>query len=67
MVDELPDAFLAAIVVERIGRLLGVDQIVLGVVVGHLAHAADDLAGDGIEARETAWLEFMVALSVAPA
>src|SRR5262245_2152038 len=41
LVDELADAFLAAVVVEAVGRLLGANEIIFSVVVGHFADPPD--------------------------
>src|SRR5256885_11319473 len=45
VVEELAHAFLAAFVVEAVGGFLGTHQVVLGVVVAHVAHAADGVLG----------------------
>ena len=40
VVDELPDAFLAAFIVLAVGRFLRADEDVFGVVISHLANPA---------------------------
>src|SRR3954469_14663777 len=45
VVDELAYAFLAAFIVEAVGGLLGADQIILGILIGHLADPADCILG----------------------
>ncbi|ENN89743.1 hypothetical protein RHSP_36785 [Rhizobium freirei PRF 81] len=45
VVDELLDTFLASLVVMAVGRFLGADQVILGIVVGHLPHAANGILG----------------------
>src|SRR3954465_14244175 len=43
VVDELFDALLAAFVVETVGGLLGANQVILRIVVGHLLDAPNGI------------------------
>src|SRR4051812_23093848 len=43
VVNELLDAVLAAFVIETVGGLLGANQVVLRIVVGHLLDAANGI------------------------
>src|SRR5579862_3998136 len=45
LVDELTNPFLASVTIEEVGRLLGANQIILGIVISHLANTADGVLG----------------------
>lgn len=45
LVNELADAFLTALIIIRIRGLLGTNQIIFGIIIGHLANAAHGVFG----------------------